>query len=422
MPKPIPFDFKRLDLWIPLFLLALPTLMALSPIVFEIYPRRRLYFTPLLPILFQISIIVYAIFTTRTAGWRPRFIPVHLLVPSTMLFAISVFTTSYVAEDPLFSMIKLFDLLLFFGLVLAVSKLVELRGTKFAQHLLAAIYGSVVIAIPLVAFLISNRIPAYYNWPYFIPGFDYIRIYGFALTMSIAAGTGLLLMPSFARGILRYAVMLGLIILWTTLFWNSSRGGIVALILVTPTLAVLIPSLRKALLPALIAMLIGAALSSLIVSDDPNFGFFNAYKETLEVRSVTALGNGRIFEWSVVLDFISARPFFGYGFGQTLLVVNEVGGNLAHTHNIILEIALAWGWVGAACAAFLTLWFWFKSLGKVRKTPSPEKTAALLLTSVFLVYALVDGIYFYYQAMIPLGLCVGILASKTGSATATRQD
>ena len=54
---------RKYSNWIPLFLIVFPTLMALIPLVVEVPPRRALYYTPALAVIFNILVISFAIAT-----------------------------------------------------------------------------------------------------------------------------------------------------------------------------------------------------------------------------------------------------------------------------------------------------------------------------------------------------------------------
>ena len=66
MPRLTDAAIRRLDNWIPLFLLVLPTVMVFIPLLVQIHPKAALFVTPLLPSLFQILLILYA---AVLGGW-----------------------------------------------------------------------------------------------------------------------------------------------------------------------------------------------------------------------------------------------------------------------------------------------------------------------------------------------------------------
>lgn len=62
-------------------------------------------------------------------------------------------------------------------------------------------------------------------------------------------------------------------------------------------------------------------------------------------------GTGRTSIWSVAIYLIFEKPFLGYGFASTLQIFDEqvarVGFKVASAHNMILQILLSVGILGA---------------------------------------------------------------------------
>jgi len=403
---------QRYTNWLPFLLLVFPTVMVLRPLLIEINPRTPIFYTPMLPIFFQLLIVAYAMALGGMGKMKSSTFKLSIALPMAVLFFIACYSTVFVAINPFYSSIKLLDLILFVAVSYSSSYMFETGERGLAQRVLIAIFASVLIAVPIVFVLFYFEYPTYYLWPNFIPGFDYIRIYGFSLTVAIAAGTGLIALPSLQKTATKLMIFIGLVVLWTTLFWSSSRGGIFSLLLVVPVIAVAVLGLRKGLGLALLAVLLGAGLSIQIEVPSNTFGFFGALENTFQANSVNEFSANRMYEWGVILEFISIKPLFGYGYGQNLFVTSDVLSPHAHVHNIVLEATFAWGWIGAACAGYLVIRFWLKGFQIMRSDFEPEKLPAFLVISVLLVYAWVDGIYFYYQALIPLAICIGIVAAK----------
>ncbi len=413
MPRLTDAAIRRLDNWIPLFLLVLPTVMVFIPLLVQIHPKAALFVTPLIPSVFQILLILYA---AVLGGWsRLRQVSIRrpVLIIAAALLGIVIYTTFWVAEIKLYSALKLGDLLLYMGLSFFVGFIFDRGGPELIQRTLIAIFASIVLVIPLIAFLFHYKIPDYYWWPRFIPGFDYIRIYGFSLSARIAIGTGFLALPGFQKPMVKWVTFVCLCLLWTTLFWTSSRGGIVALIAVAPVMAVLIPAFRQTLVYAVFALFIGAAASSQISGDTGTIGFFNTFSEITDPRSLEGTGEGRMELWKAATDTIADRPLLGHGFAQTYVIVDLPRPKI-HAHNIVVETLLAWGVIGTACAGFLVLWLWFKGFKRLRQADMVERIPAFYAINVLLLYAWVDGTYYYYQSLIPLAICTAVMVATPG--------
>ncbi len=399
------------DFWLPVALLLLPVTMMLMPLVVNVDPNRALFYIPLLVQVLLVVIVFYAALTGASRG-RAGAVGKIWAVAVLMLVVLALYTTVFRAGDIAYSIDKLVDFGLIAALAYFVKNLFERSGKQLIDRSLRAIFCSVVLAVPVMALMFYYRVPEHDLWPNFVPGFAHIRIYGFSLTIAIAIGTGLLALPQNQTIRFRLLILAGLLLLWTALFWSGSRGGIAAFILVLPIMFLLFPKARKAILLSMLPLVIGAVLSTQFSTQSEAFGVFNSFKDTFEMDSVDKISSGRIHEWRFALDTIANKPVFGHGFGQRLLLGGEDVRKQVHVHNIVLEVALAWGWLGATIAGVLIVSAWVAALKKIRKIKRPEYVPAFFVINVLLVYAWVDGVYMYYQATIPFAICVAVLWAR----------
>lgn len=398
--------------------------MVLVPVVMYAPPGLAIRSTPVLPQLFQAVFILYAIWLGAFSSRRIFKANRLVLLACVVLFAVILWTTFRVAPNRDYSLEKLYDLILFVGVLLGGAYIFQSGGAKLMRQTYRAIFGSLLLAVPLVSFLYWIRIPSYIAWPEILPGFVFIRIYGFSLAAGIAVGTGLLVLRQFQERPQRRVVVLGLVMLWTALFWSGSRGGVVALLLGLPISAILVPMLRTALLPAGKAMILGAAISSLIPVPNQKFGFFNIWFELTRPDSLDDFGTGRIAMWKQAWGLIVERPWFGYGYAQHAYVADIADRDFVHlhSHNMIIDALLAWGWVGTVCLGFLIIRAWKRGLAKTHRGDVAERTPAFLLVNVLLIYSMVDGVYFYYHALIPWAFGIAVLAANvTGETGSSKQ-
>jgi len=401
-------NIRPADIWLPAALFLLPVLMAIWPLIVEVPPRRGLVYTPTIVQFFEVAIIIYGISARqyRVPGLKW---PVHMTVCAAVLAGIVIYSTLFRALHLSYSAEKVLDMVLFLFVCYFGASIFRRSGPALMRLCLVAIFAGILASVPVIAILFHYKLPAYMLWPDYLPGYVYVRIYGFALTVAIAIGIGLLALPEAQKKIMRWAVLGGLITLWTTLFWTSSRGGIFSLFIILPVTAILVPAARKAILFSLIAIPIGGFLSAFIPAESAAYGFFNAITDTFFPDKDAV---GRLVHWQLMLGFVNEQPWLGHGFAQTILIVGEVMKPYAHTHNIVLEAAMSWGWPGAVIAAYLTTIFLFQALRTTRDGTEAENIPALLLVFVLLPYAFVDGVFFYYHSLLPLGICCAMLLAN----------
>ena len=201
-------------------------------------------------------------------------------------------------------------------------------------------------ALPLLHAWIAAPDPVYLN----VFGFSNIRATGAYLALGIVA------LAPFADRI-RVGlplIALGLVLLWTTLFWSGSRAALVAL---APALALqcLAGTGRLRRVAAnLAAMVAGGGLSLLLAVPSSHFGILGRVSETaarLESGGADAVASGRLAIWSWAIEAIGEKPLTGWGFGSMFWTPGAPP--FYHTHNIVLEYAFAFGIPVALCVTGL---------------------------------------------------------------------
>jgi O-antigen ligase len=186
-------------------------------------------------------------------------------------------------------------------------------------------------------------------------------------------------------------------------FWTASRGPLCALIGGLSVMAAIFPaarSLRAAGLTigaALVGLALAAALPSISGEPLSRFGMLD--------------GNGRVEIWAAAVEAISARPWFGYGEGH-LYHAHWAGrdGRVVHTHNLVLQVLLAWGLFGAALLALLGFMLGRVVVREGKSDPSlmPVLAAAIVLAA----NSLVDGTLYHIYPTSIFAIGIGLAARR----------
>ena len=244
-----------------------------------------------------------------------------------------------------------------------------------------------------------------------VPGFVHIRILGFSATIAIAITTAWLVRAEEQQQ--RWLPALLLCLGWTVLFWSASRGGVLAFIATFAILGAFLAPLRRNWGPWLAALVTGFGLSYLV----PGLGDTGTQTMFDHDLTVDGLSTGRWTLWEQTLGFVAAQPLIGHGYGQFHTLAVSAGGLpetvMPHSHNVILESALAIGWPATAVLGGLVIWSWIKWACNVRRDTSEAGLASLLVVSTLLIYALVDGVYFYPESALAFALAAGVLSASS---------
>ena len=244
-----------------------------------------------------------------------------------------------------------------------------------------------------------------FDWVHRWPAVTHIRHFGYYAAAMIGMGIG------FASVERRKTVLAVLFVFavasFTFVFWTGSRGAILAVVGTLLISILLMPAVRRAIVwsGTLIALGFGAAITSFLPVWDPLMGVGRAVTQTVSSGDVST---GRIDLWLGVLNAIWKRPIFGYGENQMSTVAPF--SDLGQTHEVFLQILLAWGFVGLACVAVLGIWFLIRSLPVVRKNQGALLPPFMAMTALG-VLSLYDGALFHVVPVSIFAACAGMIAS-----------
>jgi O-antigen ligase len=138
--------------------------------------------------------------------------------------------------------------------------------------------------------------------------------------------------------------------------------------------------------------------------------------QTVESGEVTT---GRTAMWLQTVNAISRQPLFGYGEAQ-MPIVSPFDG-LFQPHQVLLQLALAWGLIGLLCAAFLAIWFLLRALPVVRNSDG-ELLAPFLAMLVIGTIAMFDNSLFNALSVSIFAACAGMIASRWPSRASAAES
>ena len=151
----------------------------------------------------------------------------------------------------------------------------------------------------------------------------------------------------------------------------------------------------------------------------------------LERLATQAEGGGvcesRVVLWRHVLELSMQKPWLGWGWGELDFAhaTQEVSGErfcgqLGHAHNLLLQVAVEWGWplalTGLVC---LGAWVWQRQPWRARQ---PVQAMGWSVAGVIGLHSLLEFPLWYGPFQMALGLAVGWIGSaplenQTGHAT-----
>jgi O-antigen ligase len=388
-------------------------LVAASPVLFGlitwpggVIPGQnvmRHYSMPILAI--EIAVIATAMLggfaPSDKIGGAPRWVKAALGV----LAAIAVYTALFVAPDKDAAILRTCSSAIhaLFGLSLA-----HLFATKW-QMLRSLVWPSVVVGtlgylFLVIVFVMSIRDPISFEWKGFGLGVTNIRQVGFYSAVGACAALGLLINSQSQRTY--FVWLIAAACLLAVSFWSGTRSSLVAVAAAFVIGSFAFAALRtgKAICGLLLSFCIGLMISLIHNVPHPAFGVFRVYSSSggEEMGDVTS---GRTEIWLGTVRKALEHPLFGFGESQFRTVVPESGGGLNHPHNILPQVLLQWGIVGAACFFSLAAFLWLRFHRSAKRT-GDQTIPAYLVATALLTYSLFEGSLYhpYPIAMLAVAL------------------
>ncbi len=262
-------------------------------------------------------------------------------------------------------------------------------------------------------FLFLHAIPdwANFNWKNGFMAFAHIRHVGYYVGAMAALGFGAMAVARSRRE--RLWAWASASLAFGMVLWTGSRGAAVAVVGALVIGAAVAPPMRK--LAAWGGALAGmaAALAVVLVAPAAPYylmGLTHAVQQTTG-RDVTT---GRTHIWLNAIHAIEKHPLLGYGDGQMHAVAPIT--DLIQPHDIILQIALAWGLVGLVCVALIAVAYAVRAVPTVRRQGGALVPAFMAMTAIGIL-SLYDGALFYPLPQSIFAACAAVIASRwNGSA------
>jgi O-antigen ligase len=375
----------------------------------------RFYGGPVLAI--ELFTIGYAF----VSGFEPlrvlRSAPAWVQAALLTLVAIAFYTALVVAADRLLSVSRT---LMWFSHLMFGMSVAYLSGisTEFvARYFWPTVVGGLCgYALVLVLFVAMIPDPAGFDWFHLRLAVVNVRQVGFYSAAGAAAALGLLVSQTRWSAFLASAAAAS--VLFCISFWSGTRGSIFAVWAAFAAGLIWFPGLRSArtLCTLVATTAFGAMLSLLHSVPNPHYGIARLAVSAVQ-QSAEEVSSGRLSMWLGTYQAILQRPLFGYGESQFRTAVPASLGWYNHPHNVFLQIAVQWGFVGGVCFLALSGWLAWRAyvvLGTGNKALAP---AFLVLVSL-LTMAMYEGTLYhtYPIMMIALSLAV-IIGSKAGPGT-----
>lgn len=336
----------------------------------------------------ELFVILLAVFngTARNLGIGP--LPTRLLVAAVGLIAVAFGTSILAAVQPIESIIR--TMILVVHILFGFSAFKLSRANLLTPEILAnaMIAGFMCCCAVIALFVLQVRNPVEYDWVHDLPGFVNIRNLAYYAAFITVLSLGKMAVQEKRGPFVWYFICSTVGV--ALILWSGTRGAAAAVVAAYAAGAVLFPQLRKlsAVGGTLAAFILAGVFASLTAPQGDWVGMARFTK-------TASFSSGRTELWLSSVEAIGRRPFFGYGEGQTIHVVEYAQTwRIFSPHNILLQTLLAWGIVGTALLLILAHGFVARLIQLARDMTSGHVPfIAAMLAAV--AYSLVDSTLYY---------------------------
>jgi hypothetical protein len=279
-----------------------------------------------------------------------------------------------------------------------------------ADLIRAYMVGFAVFALEFFVFVVSVPDWDRFGWTYGFMAFSHIRHAGYYLAAMAGISLGAMAVSDSRRG--RLWAWLSASLAFGIALWTGSRGAALATAGVVVVAFVVVPAFRsvRAWGGAIAAMAVATAAVWLApATPNPLMGLGHAVKQTTGGNVTT----GRTTMWQGVIEAIRERPVFGYGEGQMHTVAPH--STMVQPHESILQVTLAWGFVGLACVVILALAWAVRALPTIRREQGALVPAFMGMGAIAIL-SLYDGALYYALPISIFLACAALIASRWGAA------
>lgn len=268
--------------------------------------------------------------------------------------------------------------------------------------------------VPDPAFLPNGEV----FWGGAVPGFMGVRLFGVALAYAALFGAGILLSGK-SEPEVRLAACALSAVAFAALCWSGTRAAVPAFF----GALVLLPMLARHRPGAGAWMLVGGiavasfAASILIPAPGQGFGTLALFRGELTGGGDPTAGRWDIWR-STVSGFLD-RPLFGQGEGSIRWLVAQTNGMHVQPHNVLLQLYLHWGAVGASLAICLGVRLGAAMVVCLRRDPALLPYGMIVAAS--LIAGQFDGALYHPQmVMMPVAALAFVLGKGSAEANITR--
>ncbi len=389
----------RPPLFLPLLFAAAPSIAALTWFAFgdiaKLRDKAPIDPTPFFEMLTIFLAVLYGLGRSGFLQRPPR--PILILLGILAVVICAGFVLN--APQPIEGLMELLLRLALVAFAVSIAFLCTRFDPRLWDRFTLAIFIMPLLHLPILVVLYVLYIdePAM-NWLTGPIGYEHVRIWGMILGVSLAVGVTRFQGPW---------MWIGAALIFTMLFWSGTRGAVLGFTLAYGlTLILFWTQMRGSLFPVIATVAVGASLSLIPRLPMISYGMIRAVEKSIDGSSDPTAG--RLELWSNAWNWYIQNPIIGHGFDQFQYLNLDTTKPWLQPHNIVLQLLVDLGAIGALCVAAILLWYWLRATGMALADRARNRIAALTGINAIIAMSFLDGSLFHPELTILFAMCFGI--------------
>lgn len=207
-----------------------------------------------------------------------------------------------------------------------------------------AIVGTTILYVTMIGIWWSyDGLPSGLLCTDVMPGFKNVRYTAYFAAPALGLAIAISALHDGGRA-LRIVAAGAAVLIWLYVEYTGARGAALAIFAAGLLSFLIIPAkiAVRFVVFGLVTAIAGIMIALVLPAPDcPSFGMLSRIFTKMQTDNPTT---GRIEMWMMTWDLIKARPWLGYG---EIRLFKFVDTHATQPHNAVLQILLAWGFVGA---------------------------------------------------------------------------
>jgi O-antigen ligase len=340
------------------------------------------------------------------------------------------------AQQKIYATIRYITYLIVTAYVFALARFCLVNNLPHSKIFFGYMLGGIVLVFLLLLIYFLGDAPNAAAWAINPPIGEHVRLMGMIASVSLLVAVIFFLLGNKHSYLFQALLLFCLLISAAFLIWTGSRASM-GLSIITILLIAGMGKINGVIKLYKVVMIIICLALSVVLADKFSIFEWNGLHRAVNVSTVDdsvflsgestqsdvndKLTTGRINMWSITLETIKQKPWFGLGpYGY--FFIPERPNVFDHPHNLVLQFLTEWGVIGAglllALLAYLA-WHGCRHIAPAFRARDIDYIISASVVFILTLTGLVDGTYFLSQPLFCLATAFAVFPFFTSKRRAS---